>query len=29
MYEFTESAKKVIEIARNFSAEHNYSYYMD
>ena len=26
MYEFTESAKKVIEIARNFSAEHNYSY---
>ena len=26
MYEFTESAKKVIEIAKNFSAEHNYSY---
>ena len=26
MYEFTESAKKVIEIATNFSAEHNYSY---
>ncbi len=26
MYEFTESARNVIEIARDFSAEHNYSY---
>ncbi len=26
MYEFTESARKVIELARDFSFEHNYSY---
>ena len=26
MYEFTESARKVIEIAKDFSYEHNYSY---
>ena len=26
MYEFTESARKVIELAKDFSIEHNYSY---
>ena len=26
MYEFTESARKVIELAKEFSFEHNYSY---
>ena len=26
MYEFTESARKVIEFAKEFSLEHNYSY---
>ena len=26
MYEFTESARKVIELAKEFSLNHNYSY---